>query len=298
MNFSSDSGALHTHHLFCKMKKLIFTFLSLASTLLLQGQPVSFQEDFESYQGFGSSLINGWTSGPAGFKVYTRNLSGSTTKICETILTNNHRKDSVITPELTLPTGSAVLNFQSRIVDSYIGSTASFNHIPANGDELKAFLSVDGSGFSQVQDLLPSYPISSAGLNMSNFSIPISGNAGSVAKVKFVAAAKPGTEWYPSFDNFSLLNTNDPTGNRKAKKTENGIAIIPNPSNGKISIVAQSFGQNAGVEIFNILGNLVFAAPLVNGRCISDVSNFRPGIYVVKISEGNRHAFERLVVKQ
>jgi hypothetical protein len=281
------------------MKKLLCTsLLVLCSALLIQAQQISFQEDFESYQGFGSNLINGWTSGPSGFKVYIRTVNGSNNKICETGLTNSHRKDSLTTPELNLLTGSAVLNFQSRMVDSYTGGTAFFSHIPASGDELKAFLSVDGSGYSQVQDLLPSYPVSSAGLNLTSFSIPISGNAGSIAKVKFVASAKPGTEWHPSFDNFSLVNNNDPSSSRKPGGSETGVILIPNPANQKINIVGQGFGQNALVEIFNILGNPVFSAPLTNGRVVTDVSNFRPGIYIVKISEGNRSAYERLVVKQ
>lgn len=261
-------------------------------------QTTTFQEDFESYQGFGSNLVNGWLSGPSGFKVYIRNFSGTNNKICETPLTNNHRKDSLTTPDLTLLTGTAVLSFQSRIVDSYLGTTASFNHIPVSGDELKAFLSLDGGSFTPFQDLLPSYPMGSAGLQMTNFSMPISGNPGSVAKVKFVANAKANTEWYPSFDNFSLLHPSDPTAVEKIRRTEPGIVLVPNPASQRLTILSPGFGQNAIAGIYNILGNLVFSCNISNGKCIADVSNFRPGIYVVKVSEGNKTAYERLVVKQ
>lgn len=280
------------------MKKILFIPFLICGVLSLRAQS-NFQENFESYQGFGSSLTNGWTSGPSGFKVYIRNFAGTNNKICETTLTNNHRKDSLITPDLNLLSDSAILTFQSRIVDSYIGSTATFNHIPAAGDELKAYLSLNGSGFSQVLDLLPSYPLgSSAGLNMSNFSIPILGHGGSNAKVKLVATAKPNTEWLPSFDNFNLTSYNTTSVNEKLRRKETGIQLIPNPSSQRISIVGQGFGQNAGVEIFNILGNLVFSAPLVNGRSMADVSNFRPGVYLVKITEGSKSSMERLIVRQ
>lgn len=278
------------------MKKItLLTLLALIS-LSTFGQ---LQEDFESYQGFGSSLTNGWTTGPGGFKVYIRSIGGTNNKICETALTNSHRSDSLITPELNLVTGSATLNFQSRIVDGYIGSTASFSHIPVSGDELKAYLSVDGGSFSQVLDLLPSYPTSSQGLNLTSFSIPITGNSGSVAKIKFMAKAKPNTEWYPAFDNFSLINNNDPTAiSTRFRRNDSGIQLIPNPAGHRITILGQGFGQKAQVEIFNILGNLVFSADLQSGKCLADVSNFRPGVYLVKVSEGSRTAMERLIVRQ
>jgi hypothetical protein len=280
-----------------KLRLTLLILLSLSGISF--GQNQTFQEDFESYQGFGSSLSNGWTSSNFGFKVYLRSMPGGiSNKICEVALTNNRRKDSLITPELTILTGSAILNFQSRIVDSYIGNTASFSHIPAAGDDLKAYLSVDGSQYSQVLDMLPSYPTNSDGLNLSNFSIPISGTSGSVAKVKFVANAKANSEWYPSFDNFSLINNSDPTSASRLKKGDSGILLIPNPASQRITILSPGFGQKAGVEIYNILGNLVFSAEMNAGKCITDISNFRPGVYLVKVSEGSRSAMERLIVRQ
>ena len=279
------------------MKNLSLILFILACSFRLYAQ-TNFQENFESYQGFGTNLSGGWLSGPSGFKVYIRNFSGTNNKICETTLTNNHRKDSLITPDLNLLSDSAFLTFQSRIVDSYLGSTASFNHIPVAGDELKAFLSLNGNAFSQILDLLPSYPTGSSGLTMSNFSIPILGHAGSTAKVKFVATAKPNTEWLPSFDNFNLTNNTSTPVSGKLRRKDTSIQLIPNPASQKMTIQSSGFGQNATVEIFNILGNLVFSSPLVNGRSMADVSNFRPGIYMVKVSEGSRSAYERLVVKQ
>ena len=278
------------------------TIFRIALLFLLAGksiaQTTTYQENFENYQGFGDNLTGGWSSSNFGFKVYLRNMPGSVSnKLCEVPLTANHRTDSLITPELTLVTGWAQLNFQSRIVDSYIGNTASFSHIPASGDNLKAFLSVDGSSFSQVLDLLPSYPVSSQGLNFTNFSIPISGTAGSTAKVKFVASSA-GSEWYPSFDNFALVNNSDPTAVHRTRKSDPGIQLIPNPASQRITILSAGFGSTASVEIFNILGNLVFSSAMNGGKCITDISNFRPGVYLVKVSEGSKSAMERLIVKQ
>jgi hypothetical protein len=258
----------------------------------------SFQEDFEAYQGFGSNLTNGWSTGPGGFKVYIRSIGGQNNKICETTLTNNHRKDSLITPDLTLLTGSAILNFQSRIVDSYIGNNASFSHIPASGDDLKAYLSLDGGTFNQVEDMLPAYPTTSAGLGMTNFAIPINSNSGAVAKIKFVATARPNTEWYPSFDNFSLINNADPTSVSRISRNNSGIYLIPNPASQRITILGPGFGPKAQVEIFNILGNLVFSADMPAGKVVTDISNFRPGVYLVKVSEGSHSSMERLIVRQ
>jgi hypothetical protein len=277
-----------------KARILILMFFSFAFSASAQ----TFPEDFESYQGFGSTIGNGWSSGPGGFKVYIRSIGGTSNKICETALTNNHRKDSLITPDINLLTGSAILNFQSRIVDGYIGNTASSSHIPVTGDELKAFLSLDGGNFTQVEDMLSFYPVTSAGLEMTSFAIPINSTAGAVAKVKFVATAKPGTEWYPSFDNFTLTNNADPTAVNRLLRHESGIHLIPNPANQRLTILSPGFGSKASVEIFNILGNLVFSAEMNTGKCVTDISNFRPGVYLVKVSEGSHTAIERLIVKQ
>ena len=280
------------------MKKIILFFLCALPAIKAAAQTVGLSEDFESYQGFGSSLTNGWTSSLSGFKVYLRSINGANNKICETALTNNHRKDSLTTPDLNLPTGSAVLNFRSRIVDSYTGNTAFFSHTPASDDELNAFLSLDGGNFQQVLNLLPSYPTNSAGLEFTNFSIPINASAGSVAKVKLIANAKPGTEWYPSFDDFQLIINSDPTSSKRTLKKDQGIQIIPNPASHRITIQSPGFGSRAELEIFNILGNLVFCSEISTGKCLVDVSNFRSGIYLVKVTEGNKSQYERLIVRQ
>jgi hypothetical protein len=281
------------------MKHIIFTTIFLLNSIFGFCQTVTFQENFEGYQGFGSTLTNGWNTSSGGFKVYIRTFAGgANNKICELPLTNNRRKDSLITPELTLITGSAVLTFDSRIVDSYIGSIASFSHIPVSGDALTAFLSINGGNYSQVENMLPFYPTSSAGLAFTNFSIPINSDAGAVAKVKFVATAKPNTEWYPSFDNFVLTNNSDPTAVSRKRHAEDKIQLIPNPANQRVTIVSPGFSNKAEVEIYNILGTLVFSSSLNSGKCVTDISNFKPGIYLVKVSEGNQSAFERLVVKQ
>jgi len=281
------------------MKYFLFATFLLINSMFAICQTVTFQENFEGYQGFGSTLTNGWNTSSGGFKVYIRTFAGgSNNKICELPLTNNHRTDSLITPELTLNTGSAVLSFDSRIVDSYIGTTASFSHIPASGDALTAFLSINGGSYSQAENMLPVYPTSSAGLAFTNFSIPINSDAGVVAKVKFVATAKPNTEWYPSFDNFVLTSNSDPTAVSRKRHGEDKIQLIPNPANQRVAIVSPGFSNKAEVEIYNILGTLVFSSSMNSGKCVTDISNFKPGIYLVKVSEGKQSAFERLVVKQ
>ena len=282
------------------MKYILLATFLLMNSIFAFCQTVTFQENFEGYQGFGSTLTNGWNTSSGGFKVYIRTFAGgANNKICELALTNNNRTDSLTTPELTLITGSAILSFDSRIVDSYIGSIASFSHIPVSGDALTAFLSINGGNYSQVENMLPFYPTSSAGLAFTNFSIPINSDAGAVAKVKFVAKAKPNSEWFPSFDNFVLTSNSDPTSVSRKRHSEDKIQLIPNPANQRVTILSPSgFGNKAEVEIYNILGTLVFSSPMNSGKCVTDISNFKPGIYLVKVSEGKQSAFERLVVKQ
>ena len=249
-------------------------------------------EDFQNYQGFGDQLTGGWTTSPNGYKVYLRTVLGSANiKICEINLNQNKKGDSLMTPSFGPLPSQAVLTFKSRLIDSYAGSSAFFNHIPANGDVVSAFLSVDGGGYQFLQDLLPSYP-TGTDVNFTNFSLPINGFEGNSVKVKFKTTRSTG-EWYPSFDDFLATGV---TATRHIQ-TSNDFNLLPNPGNGQITVHASNFTNKAMVEVYNILGTKVYQTNLFSGKAQLDLENLKTGIYLVKLSEGKTTLVKRLILK-
>jgi hypothetical protein len=152
------------------MKKL-FIFTALLLFMQAGYAQVLFSEDFQSYQGFGSTLTGGWSTPIGGFKVYLRSVPSDTAiKICETVISNNHKKDSLTTPSFGPLTENATLTFKSRIVDGYTANMAVFNHIPVAGDKVSAYVSADGgTSFTFLQELIPGYPSSGTGFATSLF---------------------------------------------------------------------------------------------------------------------------------
>lgn len=279
-----------------KIKHVLFGLLVLILPIQMQAQTL-LTEDFQSYQGFGSTLTGGWTtSGVGGYKVYLRNFSlDSTIKICEVPLGQNKTGDSLITPSFGPLAENAVLEFSSRLVDTYTGNTAVFNHIPAAGDVVAAYLSTDGgNSYSLLQNLLPSYP--NSGLAFVNFSLPISGQAGNNAKVKIVTKRTNGA-WYPNFDNFVAYNVT--SSGKKLPISGSDLRLFPNPASGTrvVNLQATGFGPQAKLEIFNILGTKIASQPLGSQRLQLDLGHLDAGLYMVKVTEGKTSSLSRLVLK-
>jgi hypothetical protein len=51
------------------------------------------------------------------------------------------------------------------------------------------------------------------------------------------------------------------------------------------------------VEVFNILGNKITSAVLVNGKVQLDLSELKSGIYLIRVSEGKQVSVSRLILK-
>ena len=74
-----------------------------------------------------------------------------------------------------------------------------------------------------------------------------------------------------------------------------GLNIYPNPvSSGKIYVTTKS-GLSKDVEIFDVLGKKVVSASL-NGKELN-ISDLTPGVYIIKVKEGEATATRKLIVK-
>lgn len=75
---------------------------------------------------------------------------------------------------------------------------------------------------------------------------------------------------------------------------ETRITIYPNPSTGIFNIVSQ---QNISVEIYDLLGKLVYNQSLANGTNSIDISNFNTGVYLLKVTDDNGKSESHKLIK-
>lgn len=79
------------------------------------------------------------------------------------------------------------------------------------------------------------------------------------------------------------------------EKPIEGLSIYPNPVSGSKVFITSEKNLVKEVEIYNVLGKKVLAARITGKEL--DVSELTPGIYILKISEGNTQATRKLVVR-
>jgi len=79
------------------------------------------------------------------------------------------------------------------------------------------------------------------------------------------------------------------------EKPISGLSIYPNPVTGSKVYITSDANSTKEIEVYNVLGKKVLIARLT-GREL-DVSELTPGIYIVKIKEGEEQATRKLVVR-
>jgi len=83
--------------------------------------------------------------------------------------------------------------------------------------------------------------------------------------------------------------------NRQQPSSLDGLSFYPNPvSSGKIYITSKS-SIDKDVSIFDVLGKKVLQAT-VNAKELN-IASLSPGVYIIKIREGEATATRKLIVK-
>ena len=81
----------------------------------------------------------------------------------------------------------------------------------------------------------------------------------------------------------------------KPQETIDGLSFYPNPvSNGKIYITSKSTG-NKEITIFDVLGKKVLQTTISTREL--NISSISPGVYIIKIREGDVSATRKLILK-
>ncbi len=84
---------------------------------------------------------------------------------------------------------------------------------------------------------------------------------------------------------------------RLNNNTIQGFATYPNPVTNKRFTVTTSSSDIKQVSIFNVLGKRVFSTSFSGAKSNVDVSSISSGLYILKVSEGDKIATSKLVVK-
>jgi len=82
---------------------------------------------------------------------------------------------------------------------------------------------------------------------------------------------------------------------RNQETSIEGLSFYPNPvSNGKIYIISK-LSLDKEITIFDVLGKKVLQT-ILNSRELN-ISTLSPGVYIIKIKEGEATATRKLIVK-
>ena len=94
----------------------------------------------------------------------------------------------------------------------------------------------------------------------------------------------------------SLAQENkDGATSRLQEQPLDNLTVYPNPVSGdKIYITAKSTGAK-DIEIFDVLGKKVMQTTVSNKEL--NVTALTPGMYIIKITEGEQRATRKLIIK-
>jgi hypothetical protein len=104
----------------------------------------------------------------------------------------------------------------------------------------------------------------------------------------------PGDQVYTNGNASAVRLVVDPTLSVAAAPSLQGVNMFPNPSNGIINVTTSSAERHL-VEVFNLMGSNVMTTSL-NGNGTIDLSGNTPGIYAVRVSNGDAFMVKRVVI--
>ena len=74
--------------------------------------------------------------------------------------------------------------------------------------------------------------------------------------------------------------------------------IYPNLNTGSFNISISTISNTMSVEIYNILGDMMYSQPITNTTTAVDMSKLSNGVYLAKIKEGSQIIETMRVIKQ
>lgn len=91
---------------------------------------------------------------------------------------------------------------------------------------------------------------------------------------------------------------NTVTGEKELLKDINDILVFPNPTNGTLN-VALTAKENTSVDIYNIVGKLIYSSGIKNTQLFTiDINNQPNGVYFVNIKSGNSVTTKKVLLSK
>ena len=75
------------------------------------------------------------------------------------------------------------------------------------------------------------------------------------------------------------------------------VVVYPNPNNGYFTLMSSIIQGNTVVEIYNLIGKKVFESPISLKSTELDISHQPKGVYLLKVSSGDKQYTERIVIQ-
>jgi len=107
----------------------------------------------------------------------------------------------------------------------------------------------------------------------------------------FIASINNCTELQPSQEEKAIL------ASPQAIARESGLMVYPNPSNGTFSIEMLSKCEDSFYELYDFSGKLIHTDPIVTETTTVNLSNNKPGIYLLRVINGDQIEKRKLVFK-
>ena len=101
----------------------------------------------------------------------------------------------------------------------------------------------------------------------------------------------------PVFGEFTLqINESSVLSVNEDHVTKNNVKIYPNPANNLVSLSLKNKQSIQQVQLFNVVGKLVFNKNNTLEKLNIDVSNFSKGIYFLRIKTNNKFITKKLII--
>jgi hypothetical protein len=88
---------------------------------------------------------------------------------------------------------------------------------------------------------------------------------------------------------------NKGTNASRVQEPIEGLNIYPNPVTSDRVYITSKSGENKEIEIYDVLGKKILQTTLTGKELV--VSSLTPGVYIIKIKEGEATATRKLIVK-
>ena len=115
-----------------------------------------------------------------------------------------------------------------------------------------------------------------------------------------VERSEDGSTWIPKHTDDKDIYLYDLTLETNQSEIIDDLSIFPNPSYGKISL---NFGRNVNgrsvfITVFDITGKPVCndILPITGNKADLNLSDLNPGMYLIKVTNGNNTSVKRLII--